>query len=90
MNVLLITYDLNNETRRPRIVRRIEGLGSSCVQLSESCYAIATSKSPEDVYKYLEDMIDSDDDLYVITIKKPAHGRGDGAVVQWLDENLKW
>ena len=58
MNVLLITYDLNKEKNRPPIVRRIKGLGSSRVQLSESCYAISTSESPEDVYKYFQDMID--------------------------------
>ena len=90
MSVLLITYDLNDEDIRPPIVDAIKELGSSYVQLSESCYAIVTSKSPRDVYEQLEDMIDENDDLYIITLKNPAHGCGDRGVIQWLEQNLEY
>ena len=75
MNVLLVTYDLNNEkTRRPRIVEKIEGLGSSCVHLSESCYAITTSRSPNYVYKRIRKMIDKNDTLHIVTLTTPWVG----------------
>ena len=88
MNVLLVTYDLNNETRRPRIVEKIEGLGSSCVQLSESCYVITTSRSPNKVYECLKGMIDTDDTLHVVALTTPWVGYDDKKVTKWMKKNL--
>ena len=88
MSALLITYDLNEETKRPPIVKKIKTLGTSWAKLSESSYAIATSKTSSAIYKSLEDMIDENDRLYVIPLKKPYAGFGLKKVNQWLDQNL--
>ena len=88
MSVLLITYDLNKETKRPPIVLEIKELGSSWVKLSESSYAISTSKTPDTVYKKLKSMIDKDDVIYIIPLKKPWNGYGFEKVNQWLSKNL--
>ncbi len=88
MNVLLITYDLNKETKRPPIVAEINKIGKSRVRLSESSYAVATSKSTETVYKDLKRILDEDDVLYVITLKEPCDGRGPEETIDWLDEHL--
>tara|TARA_R110001583_G_scaffold87175_2_gene227800 strand:+ start:4033 stop:4197 length:165 start_codon:yes stop_codon:yes gene_type:complete len=53
MSVLLITYDLNKETRRPDMVGAIKKLSNSWAKLSESSYAIKTAKSPKSVYEAL-------------------------------------
>lgn len=87
MNVLLITYDLNNEDNRPDVVAKIKEIGS-CAKLSESSYAVATSRTPDDVYEYLEDLIDEDDELYIITLKDPSCGYGDEDTIDWLTEHL--
>lgn len=87
MNVLLITYDLNNEDNRPDVVDKIKEIGS-CAKLSESSYAVATSKTPRTVHKILEDIFDEDDNIYVITLKRPRSGRGPKRTNQWLDKHL--
>lgn len=88
MAVLLITYDLNNETKRPPIVRDIKECGSSWAKLSESSYAVETTATPKQVYSFLSRHVDADDQLYVITLARPHYGYGAPAVSQWLDEKL--
>ena len=69
MAALLITYHLNKETKRPDIVGAIKY--DSWAKLSESSYAIATSKSSQVVYDGLKQFIDSNDQLYVINLRQP-------------------
>ena len=88
MAVLLITYDLNKESKRPRIVQKIKKLWPSSVKLSESSYAVKANQLPKTVYQKLEDMIDDDDDLHIITLQRPAYCWGQEDVNEWLDENL--
>ena len=89
MNALLITYDLNRETYRPHIVDAIKDLGLSYTKLSESSYAIVTLEmTPEDVYTCLDDLIDDDDRIYIITISKPWEGYGSEKTDRWLNESL--
>ena len=86
MSVLLITYDLNHEVRRPRIVEAIKG--QEGVKLSESSYAISTSSSPEQVYNWLRPMLDDNDHVYIVTLRKPWFGYGPQLTNEWLDRNL--
>ena len=90
MNILLITYDLNKEGEdRPPIAKVIRKLGKSRVQLSESSYAIATSKSPSKLYQELKDMLDKNDRLFILTLSKPGMAYDPAKKVsQWLDDNL--
>lgn len=86
MAVLLITYDLNREVRRPPIVQAIKEKGG--VKLSESSYAISTTSTPEQVYNWLKPMLDENDHIYVINLRKPYWGFGPKATNDWLDRNL--
>ena len=88
MPVLLVTYDLNKEIKRPPIVKKIKTLGSSRKRLSESSYAIKTTKTPTSIKESLQKFIDDDDDLYVITLRDPWDGFGRPDVINWLDTEL--
>ncbi|MEQ8395460.1 hypothetical protein [Thalassobaculum sp.] len=89
MAVYLITYDLNNETVRPKIVKDIKAYDNwAC--LSESSYAVVSDGTPEAVYNYLSKHLDGDDTLYVISLRRPYSGQGSKAVNDWLDTNLQW
>ena len=65
MAVYLITYDLNNETIRPPIVKEIKESFDS-VKLSESSYAVSTtSVGDEQISKHT----DEDDLLFLLRIR---------------------
>lgn len=87
MAVYLITYDLNNETRRPPIVERIRKWKEH-VKLSESSYAIVSSLEPSAVYEKFDGMIDDDDELWVIPMHQPYSGYGTKTTIAWLDKHL--
>lgn len=87
MGLLLVTYDLNNEKKRPKIVDAIKN-PYHWARLSESSYGIWTSDTPDKVYNRLTQFIDSDDRLYVINLKKPYAGFGDTRVNIWLNQKL--
>ncbi|MCK0507951.1 hypothetical protein [Aromatoleum anaerobium] len=87
MPALLITYDLNNEIRRPPIVKKIKDTWS-WARLSESSYAVQTHLSPSQVFEQLRPLLDNNDNLYVITLKKPYSGWGPKDVNDWLERNL--
>jgi len=89
MSVLLLTYDLNHEARRPPIVKFIKE-NYAWARLSESCYAIETILSPTAVYQIFSNFLDADDQLYVITLALPAEGQGPEDVNQWLVGKLRW
>lgn len=88
MAVLLITYDLNKETTRPPIVKKIKDTYDNWAQLSESSYAVETNSSPSDVHNTLKPLIDSNDQIYIIALKAPYAGFGPEKVNKWLDEKL--
>lgn len=91
MAVYLITYDLNKETKRPPIVDKIKTVsGGNWARLSESCYAISHFGTPEQVYGEIKPLIDSNDFLYIITLKKPYTGFGPKDVNEWLEANLTY
>lgn len=88
MATLIVTYDLNKETSRPPLLKNLKELYPSWAKLSESSYAIQTGDAPVDVFKKLQKNIDSNDNLYVVTLKRPYYGRGPEAVNNWLEDNL--
>lgn len=87
MATYIVTYDLNKEIRRPDIVGAIHK-HDGWAKLSESSYAIATSSTPQQVYNGLLKYLDGDDQLYVITLRKPYYGQGSKEVNDWLANNL--
>ncbi|MGY9005127.1 MAG: hypothetical protein ACKVJQ_03345 [Alphaproteobacteria bacterium] len=88
MAVLLVTYDLNKETKRPNIVKAVKNISNDCVQLSESSYAVKTNKSPNTVFIELKKYIDDNDSLFIITLRKPHAGYGLSDAIDWLEKNL--
>ena len=87
MSVLLITYDLNSPGQKHSdLLEKIKQY--PWAKLSESSYAIKTSSSPSDVFSTLRHLIDQNDNLYIINMKKPYTGFGPQDVNEWLDENL--
>jgi len=83
----LITYDLNHEKTRPPILEKIKELGG-WAKLSESCYAVDTNLTVEQIYARLQPLIDENDNLYIITLAKPYSGFGPKDVNDWLNQNL--
>jgi hypothetical protein len=90
MAVYIVTYDLNKESVRPNITKRIRDTYPSWAKLSESSYAIETQASPQQVVDALKPLIDSNDNLYVITLKRPYAGYGPPDVNEWLEQRLTW
>lgn len=85
---LLITYDLNKEAKRPPIVKAIQEISGTYARLSESCYAVRTSLSPEQVYTRLSPLLDANDFIYIVTLAHPYTGFGLQEVNDWLLQNL--
>ena len=86
MATFLVTYDLNKETRRPKIVDEVKK--TAWARLSESSYAITTTETAASVHQRFKQHLDSNDNFYVITLKKPYSGFGPPDVNKWLEANL--
>lgn len=87
MAVLLVTYDLNKETVRPKIVAAIKK-GGTWARLSESSYAVYTEETPTAVYQGLRKFLDANDNLLVINMTEPHDGQASAVVKEWLDDLL--
>lgn len=88
MGVLLVTYDLDEPGKDYKDVIKTIKSHDGWARLSESCYAIATSKSPQQVFNQLKPYLDDNDNLYVVTLTKPFAGYGPKDVNDWLENNL--
>jgi hypothetical protein len=87
MAVLQITYDLNKPSKDyADVLKTIKGY--SWAKLSESSYAIVTDSTPQAVFDRLKPYLDSNDNLYVINLKRPYAGFGPKEVNEWLEKNL--
>ena len=88
MPVLLVTYDLNKETKRPPLLKDLKETYPTWAKLSESSYAISTNSTPQQVYDRLKKHIDDNDRIVIITLKKPYQGWTGKKVHEWLEQNL--
>lgn len=90
MSVLLVTYDLNKESGSKVDYNKFYKLRDAYdyVKLSESSYAFNTSETPSTVYNKLKPVIDANDHIWIINLKKPYSGYGPKATIAWLDKNL--
>ena len=87
MSVLLVAYDLNQPGQKHKKLLEILHPYKP-VKLSESSYAILTNKSPQNIYKVLQPVLDSTDKLFVITLYSPFAGDKSNEETHWLDANL--
>ena len=89
MPALLVTYDLNSPGQKhAKVLDKIKSFGSWAM-LSESSYAIGTSLTPQQVYNQFKTLLDTNDRIYIITLKQPCAGYGSNKVNNWLDNNLE-
>lgn len=88
MAVYVVAYDLNKETVRPKITKEIDK--TAWALLSESSYAIETNETTDEVYNRFKKLLDENDNLYVIALKRPWSGYGPQEVIDWLEERLEY
>ncbi|WP_027040348.1 hypothetical protein [Mesorhizobium ciceri] len=86
MAAFIVTYDLNKETGRPKIVDEVKN--TSWARLSESSYAISTNETADQVYARFRPYIDDNDNLYIVSLRRPYMGWGKKDVNDWLGQNL--
>ena len=87
MAVLLVTYDLNKPGQDyDDFIATFKNY--PWARLSESSYAIDTTKSPSTIYSELKPYIDKGDQVYIITLSKPLSYWGPKDVNAWLEERL--
>ena len=89
MATLLVTYDLNKPGKDyTDLLKKIKSY--AWARLSESSYAISSNSDPQTVFNGLKPFLDPNDNLYVITLKKPHAGFGPKDVNDWLESNLAY
>ena len=90
MAALLITYDLNAPGQEHDKIHDKIKTFNGWASLSESSYAVSTSLAPNQVYSQFESLLDSNDHIWIISLKKPYSGFGSKKVIDWLDANLTY
>jgi hypothetical protein len=90
MALLLVTYDLNAEGKSTVDYKKFYEIRDRYehVRLSESSYVFITNDHPMKVYVDLKAVLDDNDYLYVISLKRPYYGHGPKPVDNWLEANL--
>ncbi len=89
MAALLITYDLNAKGQKHKeVLAKIKTFNS--MQLSESSYAISTNLSAEQVFKNFENLIDSNDRMFVVPMVQSYQGWASKEQHKWLGEHLEY
>jgi hypothetical protein len=87
MSILLITYDLNRPGQTyDQLLTFIKQ--HAWAKLSESSYAIQTSEAPQAIFTQISNLIDPNDNLYIVTLSSPYWGRGPQSVNDWLRQRL--
>jgi hypothetical protein len=88
MPLLLVTFDPNKPGQdQSNLLDEI--MRYSNVRLSDSSYAIITDKTPNVVCEELKKHIDTNDNLYIVNLKRPYAGYGQELVIDWLKKELR-
>ncbi len=87
---LLITYDLSEPERNYEgLLKKIKSYGT-WARITESSYAIVTTKDTETVRDELLKLLDDNDKIYVGLLSAPAAWYGlPDSVSNWLQKYLK-
>ena len=89
MSVLLVTYDLNSPGQKhSELLAELKEF--PWAKLSESSYAVQTSLTPDQLYNRLSKHTDKNDNIFIITLKKPWQGYGPKDVIDWLSNKLTY
>jgi hypothetical protein len=89
MRVLAVIYYVANDKTENAIVARIKS-HQSWMKLADCCYAIYTESMPVAIFDELRRLIDGNDHLYVIPLKKPYTGYGPRKSLDWLKDRLDY
>ena len=88
MGVFIATYDLNKEVTRPPVLKTIRETWNYA-RLSESSYAVEAANA-DAIYDKLRPLLDENDNLFVIPLRKPYRGWGPKEVHDWLESKLTY
>ena len=89
MPLLLVAFESDKpEQDHSSLLKRIEKY--SHVRLTKSSYGIITDKTPETVCEELKKYIEKNDNLYVITLKRPYDSCGPSLANDWLYKELAY
>jgi hypothetical protein len=89
MPLLLVAYDPNKpEQDHSALIDRIEIYAN--IRFTQFSYAIITDKTPKTVCAELNKYIDKNDNLYVITLKRPYDAYGPSLTNDWLYKELTY
>ena len=87
MALLLVAFEHDKpEQDHSDLINRIEKY--SHVRLTKSSYGIITDKDPEIVSEELKKYIDKNENLFVITLKRPYDSCGPSLANDWLYKEL--
>ena len=88
MPLLLVTFDSDKPGQDySDLLDQIKSYSN--VRLSESSYAIISDKTPDTVCEEMKKYIDTNDNLYIINLKRPYAGYGSELVTDWLKKELR-
>lgn len=90
MSVLIVTYDLDRESNSSDYegIIAIIKEEKNWAKLSESCYAMDTSRSPQHLFEKIKPLLDGGDRLLIFTAGSPYFGQHSKEVIAWLGKKL--
>ena len=89
MNIRIITYDLNKELNSDDYKGIITYIKQhNWARLSESSYAIETTKTPQLIYNDISKYLDDGDRVLILTLTTPYYGVHQKEVIDWLAAKL--
>ena len=88
MSAHIITYDLSQPGRNyDELYARIKSYPAYAM-ITESSWAVATNRSPEEVRDHLVQALDRNDTLFISTLGDSAWAGLSRDIADWLKENL--
>jgi hypothetical protein len=88
MALRIVTYDLIKEKSKEgyegiwKVIKA--GGDNTWKRLSESSYAMDTAQTPMQIYEKLKPYLDTNDNLYVLTLSSPWYGQHSKETNDWM------
>lgn len=88
MAVMMITFELNTPGQDYSPIFEFIRNMNVWAKITDSCYAVSTHLSPQELLVELRPHLTRNDSLYVLTLQGPWIGFGPDDVNEWLRERL--
>ena len=85
--IYIVTYQATNAATGARVLAELKRV-AGWAKLTDTSYAITSSRTPQQVYERFEALLGSEDTLYVFTVRRPYYGQGLSEVNEWLSKHL--